>query len=523
MNIFKRAMAGLKYTFTPKAYHDSYSGGQGYRSDGSKFHNGITGSGQHITLDHSTVLTNARRAAWDSPTAKAMIDRRADTVADVGLKLECMPDTKILGISEDAAEEWAENTESRWNVYASSKKQNRAERMTFNASQALYQKDDERDGENFIRLYYSKDRDLISPVQFQFIDPNQIRGHAETNTYAPMGGDDGIERDSRDREKSYKIWYLDQNGNYKQETVQRVGSRSKRTFMLHGFVSDLPGQTRGVSKFAPILQEFQQVTSFKLAQIEKAINQSQTVFLTKNNIQDPSNPLEDMPKGKSTFGAPPSGTEEILADPTAAEIEFCTAPQAAISRTPGATVLGNLIQGDDVQAVPQTAPSIGYSEFVLSFVGDLAAARGMPMEVLLMKFQNNYSASRAALVLFWRVAIIRRQEMIDDYIQPVYEMWLSEEIAAGRIKAPGWNDPRKKAAWLNCEWYGSPMPNINPLQEAKANKENIEIMATNIDRAARETNGSNGKANLQKNKKVFGIWPLAPWSKNAQTQGGQDG
>lgn len=525
MKLFDRIKAATSFVFRPSANYgygggtSGYSGsrGPGYRSGGSKFYNGISHSGGTITLNHTETRNNARVAIQDSPTAKAMVDRRADTVAGQGLKLESMPLWEILGITEDEAEKWSSNVEKRWSLFAGNKKQNRSQSMTFDSSHSMYQKGDERDGENFIRLYYSKKAGLVSPLQFEFIDPSQIRGDAYTNTGIPNRYEDGIIRDSEGVEVGYKIWYNNKDGGYEQATIPRFGEKSKRLFMIHGFVQDLPGQSRGYSKIGHILQEFQQVTSFSLAQIEKAINQSQFVFFTKNNTQDPSNPLEDLPKGKGTFfntGGVGGGEGDITLDPTAAEVAFCS-PDEGISRRPGATIIGNMIQGDDFQAVPQTAPSIGYAEFVDSFTSTLAASRGMPLEILMMKFQNNYSASRAALVLFWMVANNRRKEMIDDYLNPVYEMWLSEEIAAGRINAPGWSDPIKRGAWLNAEWYGSPMPNINPAQEAKANKDNLEIQATTIDRVARDTNGSNGHSNMAKNKRSFSQIPVPPWGQNA--------
>ena len=87
-----------------------------------------------------------------------------------------------------------------------------------------------------------------------------------------------------------------------------------------------------------------------------------------------------------------------------------------------------------------------------------------------MKFNQNYSASRAALLLFWRVARIWQGEQVADFLDLLYEMWLSEEIAGGRISAPGFSDPMMKQAWLCSSWRGQPMPNIDPMKTAAANK-----------------------------------------------------
>jgi capsid protein len=135
----------------------------------------------------------------------------------------------------------------------------------------------------------------------------------------------------------------------------------------------------------------------------------------------------------------------------------------------------------------------------------------MSMEVVLKRFNNNYSASRATLILCWRVANIWRDEMAADFLDPVYEMWLSEEIASGRISAPGWSDYRLRAAWLNCEWSGSPMPSIDPSKMADADRAYVEMGAQTLDDVARNYNGSSGKANRAKNARQYMDLPAPPW------------
>jgi len=134
----------------------------------------------------------------------------------------------------------------------------------------------------------------------------------------------------------------------------------------------------------------------------------------------------------------------------------------------------------------------------------------MPLEVLLIKFNSNYSASRAALIMFWRQAQIWRDEMAADFLNPVYESWLSEEIAAGKITAPGWSDFRLRAAWLSCEWAGSPMPNIDPNATADSDLKYASMGAQTLDDIARNFNGSSGKANRIKNARQFVELPEPP-------------
>ncbi len=280
----------------PRAYGPGYvSANYGSRSSGAKFAGGITPSGGRI-FDHRAMRSNARDAYHDSSQARAIVDRFADSVADTGLKLESSPNAGILGITPEQAEAWATIVEPRFDLYARSKNQHRAENMTFYQSHRLYELFQQRENDMFVRLYYNNDRSLQNPLQFEFIDPDQIRNDAFTSTYGVRFTDDGIERDSHGREKAYKIWYQDPTkyGAYKEATVDKRG-RSGRLHMLHGFSQEYAGQGRGYSRLGSALQEFENISTFTLAQIQKAIAQSSISMYTKpSQHADASNPMAEL-------------------------------------------------------------------------------------------------------------------------------------------------------------------------------------------------------------------------------------
>ena len=47
-------------------------------------------------------------------------------------------------------------------------------------------------------------------------------------------------------------------------------------------------------------------------------------------------------------------------------------------------------------------------------------------------YDHNYTASRSAMLDFWKVVRRYRQHFIDRFNQPVYEQWLAEAVALGR-------------------------------------------------------------------------------------------
>jgi capsid protein len=147
----------------------------------------------------------------------------------------------------------------------------------------------------------------------------------------------------------------------------------------------------------------------------------------------------------------------------------------------------------------------------------IAAAMGQSAETVTMKFNNNYSASRATLILCWRIALQRRYNLACYHLDPIYESWLSEEIAAGRIFAPGWQDPRLRAAWLRHRWIGTGAPVIDPVKTMQASKMALELGATTLDDIATEYNGSSAKANRGKNSKDIPELTPLPGTKTTET------
>lgn len=501
-----------KYVTALKATYQNYFTDFAGMFSGAKWPYGLSASGASLTIDHYTTRQNVRYADHDNPIAKAIKNRFADTIADIGLKRECTPDTTVLKITPKQGEKWAENVNHRFHLYCQSKKQHRSGQYNFYQSHRMYAGWIFRDNDIFTRLYYSQRKELLNPLQFDFVDPNQIRGDAFTSSLYQLTGDDGIVRNSDNTEKAYKVWLqVPGKYEYKDVTIPAIGPRSKRIMMLHGFAPEYAGQGRGYSPLTHAIQDFENATDFKSSVIKKAIAQSSLALGVENDQLDPSNPLEGL---NLTGGAGPitDTGDEFIPAPPGPRIDYCQLPEATLN-TPGSVGVFNLQKGDHLKQYENRVPAESYESFMNAFIAYLSASVGMPIEILLIKFNRSYSAARAGIIIFWRNALIWRYEMQADYLDPIFEMWLSEEIAAGRISAPGWQDPILRAAWLTGNWIGSPMPQIDPQRAAKANEINVGMGLTTLDREARQLNGTSGKANRAKLTEEYKELPPSPFKK----------
>ena len=498
--------------------------GQNYNSLGSSFPIGQKYRGGIDTfgtlgrvIQHRPLRGQAREAFHENAQARSIVTRFKDVVADVGLRAESNPIPEILGITPEEAEEWGENFDIRFDLWAQSKLQHRSNNLNFYQSQGLYQLGQHRDNDMFTRLYYPNDADLLNKLQFEFIDPDQINGQGVTTTFGFDFKSDGIKRDDRGREVSYSVQIQKSDGSLDVVEIPRLGARSKRIFMLHGFTQEYANQGRGYSRLGFALQDFSDLTGLSTSYISKAITHAGLVGAIKpSDTEDSSDPFEGIgtqfgvgPAG-AAFGAnpvPPEGAENVTSE--ALEPLTCYDIPEATQGQPN-IFFANLKRGEEVQLLESKAPQESYNAFVDAFTSYITAAMGMPLEVLLMKFGENFSASRGALLLFWQVASIWRQEMAADYLNPVREMYAAVEIAAGRLNAPGWSDPRMRAAWLNCNWFGSAAPDIDPSKTAKARETSIGLGITTGTREARTANGSSFKKNIVRLEKEYGSRPSLP-------------
>lgn len=137
----------------------------------------------------------------------------------------------------------------------------------------------------------------------------------------------------------------------------------------------------------------------------------------------------------------------------------------------------------------------------------VGAALEIPADLLLMSFNSSYSASRAALLEAWKGFRMRREWLTDDFCKPVYEIWLTEAVARGRITAPGFlTDPAIRQAYLKSEWIGPSQGQLDPTKEVAAAISAIDNGLSTREAEAIKLNGSEYASNVEKlsaeNKKL---------------------
>jgi len=259
--------------------------------------------------------------------------------------------------------------------------------------------------------------------------------------------------------------------------VTPFGDLTGRRNMVLVMRSERPEQRRGVPILSVCLELLKQMGRYTDATVVSAVIQSYFSAFITSEFPDPTifeNLLTEEQKNEVTNLSPYN-----------------------VQLGPG--VVNFMRPGHAVNFSTPTQPQSTFGEFTISVAKFVGAAIGMPYEVLLKQFNASYSASRAALLDFWRRVRKYRALMVDQFCQPAYEEWLADAVALGRIEQfpGGWDDPVVRKAMLRCIWTGSSAGSLDPQKEVAAADLKVKCGFSTIERESAELNGSNYRDNVR--------------------------
>lgn len=435
---------------------------------------------EDINWNNMTLRQRSRMLYMSTPVAASAIDTNRTKVIGVGLTLKPTVNRQILGISPEAAKNWQRQTEAEFKLWAG-KKQN-CDALGVNNFKNLQQlglKSWLMNGDAFAVIQrerptrmnpYSLRIHLIEADRVS--TPDAFKGgygsYGVTDGKVPSGKPgagnsiyDGVEVDKSGRIAAYYIcsgypFEAHADGLLTWTRVEAYGSRSGMPNILQIMDSERAEQYRGVPYLSKIIEPLLQIRRFTESELTAALIQS---FFTAW-IETKSNPAE-MPMGEvgagDVDGVPAENPDEENLSHSDNEYEM----------GPG-TVL-HLAEDETVHFGNPNIPTTGFDTFVKVMCRMMGAALEIPEEVLLKEFNSSYSASRAALLEAWEAFDMRRSWFVDSFCQPVYELWLAEAVALGRIKAPGFfDDPLVRDAWCGSRWIGPVQGSLDPQKEANA-------------------------------------------------------
>lgn len=493
--------------------------GASWRKKAVKGFNAPSGSPhEDIDFNNYTLRQRARMLYMAAPIATSAIKTNRTNVVGVGLRLKSRINREVLGLSPEQAEAWQKQTEREFALWAENKRACDATGMNnFYGLQQLALISWLLSGDCIgVLKQYKVDRLLPYSLRVHLIESDRIAtpGNYGTGTSVnyttgknPDNGNtiyDGVEVDSNGAVVAYHV-----RSSYPFEvgapttTWARVLAYQEHTGLpnvVHVVECERPDQYRGVSYLAQVIEPLLQLRRYTESELMAAVIESFFTAFIKTEAptdENPFNQVETDPPGE------PSGPNEYSMGPGQVNV---------------------MEPGEDVVFADPKRPAGGFDAFVTAICSQIGAALEIPADLLLKKFNASYSASRAALLEAWKAFKMRREWLADDFCRPIYEVWMSEAVARGRIYAPGFFDnPAIHAAYLGSEWLGPSQGQLDPTKEITA-----EILACSEGFSTHEQstirlNGGQWDANveqlLRENEKLGGQSP-DPHQTGSSTGGG---
>ena len=455
---------------------------------------------EDINANNYTLRQRSRMLYMSAPIATAALKRQRTNIVGAGLRLKSTIDRETLGFTKEQAEAWQKRVQAEFNLWASRKQACDATGVnTFYGMQQLVALSWPMSGDVFAAIKWDKPTDLMPyALRLHIVEADRVRtpdgicggGKVINNplltnltTGKAENGNmiyDGVEVDRNGKIVAYHIsnTYPNQwdGGETKFVRVEAYGRETGLPNILHIMDAERPEQYRGVPYLAQAIEPLLQMRRYTEAEITAAVVQSFFTAFIKTEA-----PANEMPYNEAQNGDHP----EVSSDPNEYEI--------------GAGALNVLAPGEDVTFGSPTHPNTGFDTFMRALCEQVGACLEIPADLLMMSFNSSYSASRAALLEAWKGFRMRREWLTDDFCRPVYEIWLTEAVARGRISAPGFlTDPVIRQAYLGSEWIGPSQGQLDPTKEVAAAVTAIENGLSTREAEAVKLNGSQFTTNVDK-------------------------
>ena len=472
-----------------KGYGDA---GASWHKKSTKGFNAMSGSPKEdIDAHNGTLRQRARMLYMAAPIATSAIKTNRTNVIGVGLKLQSRIDRVTLGMDQAAADEWQAKTEREFSMWASRKAACDATGVNnFYSMQQLALASWLVSGDVFAVVKQYDPTDLMPySLRIHLVEADRVATPTDSGVITPLltttgkaaNGNtiyDGVEVNGSGMIEAYHIrsTYPLELGtaSTKWARVKAYGDRTGLPNILHIMDSERPDQYRGVSYLAQAIEPLLQLRRYTESELTAAIVESFFTAFIKTEAGSSDNPFNEVG----------SSLPEVSRDPNEYEM--------------GPGQINIMEPGEDVTFADPKRPASGFNAFLRAICEQVGAALEIPADLLLKAFNSSYSASRAAMLEAWKAFKMRREWFVNDFCAPIYEIWMAEAVARGRIIAPGFfSDPAIRAAYLGAEWIGPSQGQLDPTKEITAEILAIGEGITTREQATIRLNGGQWDANVE--------------------------
>ena len=393
-------------------------------------------------------------------------------------------DAEALGMSEEQKDEWERKALREFKLWAENRMCDAERQLNFYGLQQLAFLSMLMSGDCFV-LFGEKEnrrtpyRTVIRLLEADRVCQPESDGESESEAY-PDGSRivDGVRVSADGEVLSYFVanqhpLLQDTERETKWVEVPAFGEETGMPNVLHVMTQERPGQRRGVPFVAANMEDLKQLQRYLTSELAANVVSSYLSLFVTTEEDDGKAGLEDAVNPE----------DKVTDDDLSIEL--------------GPGVVYELPPGKKISEMNPVRSNTAFKDFVETMETIVGSSMDIPKEVLTKRYESNYTAARGALLDFWRTVRVHRTRFNQMFNQPIYEAWLAEAVALGRLDAPGFfDDPAIRSAWCGCLWMGASMGHVDPKKEVEAAVMRIDNFLTTAEQEASEYNGNDFNANV---------------------------
>lgn len=431
-----------------------------------------------IQRDLPTLRDGSHDAVRNFPLATGAINTVCTNVIGTGLRMKAQIDRNVLNMTPEQADEWEAHTEGEFYLWADSVECDAARTNNFFAQQELAYRSAKEAGDVLTLTPFIERTGSPYDLKLKMIESERLSNRDnKKDTVSKVGG---VSKGTNGDPTHYDI--LKQHpgnihslGKKEWDTVKAFGEKTGRRNVIHLFKQLRPGQTRGVPYLTPVIEAIKQLADFTDNEVEAAVLSSAYTVFHKSKYNNGASSLDALDPDKA------AGTGSVPTD------------QLKIG---GGLIIG-IGADDEIDFFDPKRPNTAFDPFVQAILRQIGVALEIPFEILIKHFTASYSAARGALLEAWKFFRKERAWFVAHYCKPIYEIWMDEAVAKGRIFAPGYFDnPAIRKAYLGTVWTGPPPGQIDPLKEGMSSKLLVENDFSTRAEETMKLNGGDFEKNL---------------------------
>jgi lambda family phage portal protein len=417
-----------------------------------------------------------RDATQNDGLITGAVHTHRDSIVGSQYRLICAPDWKVLGFSEEWADEFSEVIESCFNLLADSPE------CWFDASGTMTFTDMIRlgvggfvpTGEVLATAEWLND-DPRRPCKtaFQMVSPTRLCNPDGSMDTATMRR--GVERNQFGKPIAFHIrtsypgdlYSMDHFPEWKR--VPAVTSWGRRQ-VIHIADRMAPDQTRGISDMVAVLKQMRMTKKFQDITLQNAVVNATYAAAIESEL--PSDVVF------ASMGAGGSGMADMLGQYMAALTSYVNgAHNIAID----GVKMPHLFPGTKLNMKPAGTPGGVGQPFEESLLRHIAAPLGLSYEQFSKDYtKTNYSSARASMAETWKFMQSRKKGVADRQATMKFVLWLEEQINNPNSVIPlpagvtrrqfisMFYDPMMREAMCACQWIGASRGQIDEVKETQA-------------------------------------------------------